>query len=66
MSNLVQTRCVRNVAKSSVAAHALSSSTIPIRSQDVGDDDNDSDKDDNNTYILVTTTATKLQQDNNR
>ena len=43
MSNLVQTRCVRNAAKSSVAAHALSSSTIPIRFQDgggVGDDDN--------------------------
>ena len=39
MFNLVQTRCVRNVAKSSVAAHALSSSTIPIRFQDGGGDD---------------------------
>ena len=39
----MQTRCARNAAKSSVAAHALSSSTIPIRFQDgggVGDDDN--------------------------
>ena len=41
MSNPLQTRCVRNAAKSSVAAHALSSSTIPIRFQDGrGDDDN--------------------------
>ena len=43
MFNLVQTRCVRNAAKSSVAAHALSSSTIPIRFQGGsggGDDDN--------------------------
>ena len=46
MSNLVQTRCVRNVAKSSVAAHALSSSTILIRYQDGdGDDDNFDDID---------------------
>ena len=43
MSNLVQTRCVRNVAKSSVAAHALSSSTIPIRFQDGGGDDDNFD-----------------------
>ena len=41
MINLVQTRCVRNAAKSSVAAHALSSSTIPIRFQDGGDGDDD-------------------------
>ena len=43
MSNLVQIRCVRNAARNSVAAHALSSSTIPIRFQDGlggGDDDN--------------------------
>ena len=46
MFNLVQTRCVRNVAKSSVAAHALSSSTILIRYQDGdGDDDNFDDID---------------------
>ena len=43
MSNPLQTRCVRNAAKSFVAAHALSSSTIPIRFQDGrggGEDDN--------------------------
>ena len=37
----MQTRCARNAAKSSVAAHALSSSTIPIRFQDGRDEDGD-------------------------